>query len=156
MKPKSRAMTSACLLLTLLLIPVSSHEATTAAANKEARIRELMRITGAANIGIQMMTTMIGSMKQAMPKVPEEFWNRMIAETKVDELEDMVIPIYSDHFTTAEINQIIAFYSTPTGKKVISEMPGVVQESMAAGQKWGEGLARKVGAQLEKEGYKMD
>jgi hypothetical protein len=77
----------------------------------------------------------------------------MATQTKVDDLEDLVVPIYDRHFTLGEVNQLIAFYSTPTGKKVIAEMPGVMQESMAAGQKWGEALGAKIGAQLEKEGY---
>ncbi len=151
---RSRASLSFCMLC-LLLVPMSSHEATTTDATKDARIRELMRITGAANLGIQVMTTMIGPMKHAMPKVPDEFWQRMISEAKVEDLVDMEVPIYASHFTLTEINQIIAFYSTPTGKKVIQEMPSVLQESMAAGQQWGRVVGERIVAQLEREGYTM-
>jgi len=161
MNAPRRSMISLCLASCVLLAPTPSHEApaattTTAASTKEARIRELMRITGVANLGQQMMTSMIGSLRQTAPNVPDEFWKRMAAEAKVDDLIDLVIPIYSSHFTLDEINQLIDFYSTPIGKKAITEMPGVMQECMAAGQKWGEALGMKIGAQMEKEGYKRN
>jgi hypothetical protein len=156
-KRLSRLSLPLCVLCCLLLVPVTSREApATAPATKEARIRELMRITGMANLGTQILATTMGSMQKAMPKVPDEFWRRMSAEAKVEDLLERVVPVYSSHFTTAEVNEMIEFYSTPTGKKIISEMPGVVQECSAAGQKWGQEIGARIGAQLEKEGYKFE
>lgn len=160
MNAPRRSMLALCLVSCALLAPLPSHEApapttTTAAATKEARIRELMRVTGMADLGRKMLANILGSMKQTMPKVPDEFWQRMAAQAKIEDLMEMVIPIYSSHFTLDEINQLIAFYSTPLGKKVLGEMPGVMQECMTAGRKWGEDLGAQVVDQLEKEGYKM-
>src|SRR5262249_51842086 len=118
MNASRRSMLSLCLVSCVLLAPMSSHEApatttTSTAGAKEARIRELMRITGMANLGNQMLTNIIGSMRQTMPKVPDEFWRRMSEEAKIEDLMERVIPIYSSHFTLAEIDELIDFYSTP-------------------------------------------
>jgi hypothetical protein len=39
--------------------------------------------------------------------------------------------IYARHFTVAELRQLIAFYRTPIGAKVLHEMPQVMAESAA-------------------------
>jgi hypothetical protein len=46
-------------------------------------------------------------------------------------LNDM-IPIYQRHFTKAEIDALIAFYSSPPGQKFLHEMPAVTSETMRA------------------------
>jgi hypothetical protein len=57
-----------------------------------------------------------------------------------DELMQAMVPAYQHHYTHAEIQGLIQFYSSPLGKKMIAEMPGIVAESMQATmpiiQKW--------------------
>jgi len=42
------------------------------------------------------------------------------------------VPVYQKHFTNGDINNLIAFYSTPTGQKFLHEMPAVTAETMRA------------------------
>lgn len=51
-----------------------------------------------------------------------------------DELIQAMVPAYQHHFSHAEMQQLIDFYSTPVGKKSITEMPAVMQEFTQAGQ----------------------
>jgi|SRR5271155_1528596 hypothetical protein len=44
-----------------------------------------------------------------------------------DVLRDM-IPIYQSHFSESDLNQIVAFYSSPVGQKVLEEMPAMYAE----------------------------
>ncbi len=44
-----------------------------------------------------------------------------------DVLRDM-IPIYQNHFTESDLNQVVAFYSSPVGQKVLKEMPAISAE----------------------------
>lgn len=53
------------------------------------------------------------------------------------------------HFTQDEIRQLIAFYQTPLGTKLIEKLPAITQESMTIGMKWGEEIAAKAMAKLE-------
>jgi hypothetical protein len=45
-----------------------------------------------------------------------------------DVLRDM-IPIYQSHFSESDLNQIVAFYSSPVGRKVLKEMPAMSAEA---------------------------
>jgi hypothetical protein len=44
-------------------------------------------------------------------------------------LPDMV-PIYQRHLTKSDSDQLIAFYSSPVGQKVLRELPAITTESM--------------------------
>jgi len=49
-------------------------------------------------------------------------------EVPVDETVQAEIPIYQRHFTKRDIDALIAFYSTPIGKKYINESPSIDAE----------------------------
>lgn len=116
-------------------------------------IRQLMEISGAAKVGVQVMEAMTVQFKQVLPEVPTEFWNEAMKEFNSDALVELIIPIYKKYFTADEIKQLIAFYKTPLGQKVTSTLPAITQESMEAGQKWGQEIGMKVAQKLQEKGY---
>jgi uncharacterized protein len=70
---------------------------------------------------------------------------------RVNELLDTVAAIYARNFTAAEINEIIAFYRGPTGQKFVQRQGGIMQESFAAGQKWGQVLGSELQSRMTDE-----
>jgi hypothetical protein len=58
-----------------------------------------------------------------------------------------VAKIYQNNFTAAEIEQLLAFYKTPLGRKTLETLPKVMTESSQVGQK----LAVKHQAEFQKE-----
>ncbi|WP_244142171.1 DUF2059 domain-containing protein [aff. Roholtiella sp. LEGE 12411] len=64
-----------------------------------------------------------------------------------------LIPVYAKYFTNEDIKQMIAFYETPLGKKTISVLPQISQESAEIGQKYGIAAAKRALQKLEEEGY---
>jgi hypothetical protein len=52
----------------------------------------------------------------------------------IDDLLDVIIPVYQRHLTHSEIQTIVEFYSSPAGQKMIKEMPAMMSESMQAVQ----------------------
>jgi uncharacterized protein len=62
--------------------------------------------------------------------------NRMIAETMkampMDAMLDDMIPIYQRHFSKTDIDAMSTFYASPTGQKMMREMPALTSESMQA------------------------
>lgn len=136
---------------------------------KTADIRKLMEITGSNNISKQfagMVTQQVFQMlKSSRPDIPERamevmnkeliglFSERMAAPGG---LAEQIVPIYDKYFTHAEIKELLTFYQTPIGKKAISVLPRIVNESMMAGQKWGKTLGpeidKRVKAVLTREG----
>jgi hypothetical protein len=118
---------------------------------KQADIVRLMKLTGAGNIGLQAMDQMIISLKGAMTNVPEKFWTEFRKEVNADELVNLIIPVYDKHLSHAEVKELIRFYETPVGKKMISVMPAITQESMQVGQQWGMGVAMRAKQKLESQ-----
>ncbi|HEV2197378.1 MAG TPA: DUF2059 domain-containing protein [Candidatus Acidoferrum sp.] len=47
-----------------------------------------------------------------------------------DEMLDSMVPVYQKHFTKGDVSVLIAFYGTPTGQKLLREMPAIMQEAM--------------------------
>ena len=71
-----------------------------------------------------------------VPPDCEERVNRMTDEMlrnfPVDEIIKATIPVYQKHWTKGDIEALIAFYSTPTGQKVLTELPATIAEAMQA------------------------
>lgn len=49
-----------------------------------------------------------------------------------DEMTQAMVPVYQRHFTDADMEALIAFYTSPIGKKVLSELPAVSSEAMTS------------------------
>jgi uncharacterized protein len=63
-----------------------------------------------------------------------ESTQKAIKVFSIDELFDVMIPIYQRHLTHSEIQAVVEFYSSPAGRKMIKEMPAMMAESMQAAQ----------------------
>jgi hypothetical protein len=152
----------AALLAALAVVVAAPARAQTADSiprdsTKVAVIRQLLVQTHAGDQAILAMETSLPMQRAANPRIPAIFWDRLLAEARAHrgELEDMVITVYDRHFTTDELRQLLAFYQTPIGKKLLEAQPAIVRESMEAGQQWGMVIGRRVGAQLDAEGVRM-
>jgi uncharacterized protein len=60
-------------------------------------------------------------------------------------LQEQMLSVYQNTFTEEEMNQLIAFYSTPVGKKSIEKLPLTMHEGAIIGQR----LAAKHSAKFE-------
>ena len=122
-------------------------------ADKDAVVREIIRVTGSAQVGVQIVSAMIGQLKQAFPQVPPEVWDEFTKSLETNEAMDLMVPIYGKHFSLAELRELLAFYSTPLGQKLIREMPAVMQESTAIGGEWGRRKMEEIIRRLGEKGY---
>ena len=127
-------------------------QVTTIDPQKAADIRRLMEITGAADLGTQLMHSMQGDIRptieNSLPpgeyraKLVDLFLERFQSKANGGALVVLLIPIYDKHFSDDEIKQLTAFYLTPVGKKAVAELPKVVTESQQVGREWGETVGR--------------
>ena len=67
------------------------------------------------------------------------------------ELVDLIAVVYARNFTAAELRQVSAFYRSPVGQKFLEKMPTITQESMQAGQKWGQMVAGEMRGRIIEE-----
>jgi hypothetical protein len=137
------------ILAALLLFATVAHADTTAASAKidpakEKDIRALLELTGAAKLGTMIIDQMFEPMKKMQPNLPAEFWTDLKKEMRPDELIDLVVPIYDRQLTDGEIRDLIKFYQTPTGKKLVRVMPQLTQDSMVVGKQWGAQLGARI------------
>jgi len=63
-----------------------------------------------------------------MDKTMNDYWK----DLPVDDIIDAMIPVYQKHLTKGDVDVLVAFYSGPTGQKVLKEMPAITSESMQA------------------------
>jgi hypothetical protein len=139
---------SAFLLITCLLLSSASfaqQNPADAPASKED-VEKYLAIMHTRDMMKTMMDSMSKQMHQIfaeqMKKDPgmtpqaEARANKMMDDIikgmPIDDLLDAMIPVYQKHFTKGNIDDLLAFYSTPTGQKVIKELPAITTEAMQA------------------------
>ena len=117
---------------------------TNAQSSKDVKIAELLETMGSTHAMKTSFEYMINYYKQNNPQISSEYWDNASKHVDYDELVQKLIPVYSKHFTEQEIVDLLNFYNTSTGKKMIDKMPVILQESMEIGRKWGIELAQKI------------
>ena len=114
-----------------------------------ADIETLFQVTGAGALGAQMATMasnqIIDAMSKTQPDLPERVATVVKQTLNAEfakafeprgELMTRMVEIYARNFTQAEVKALLAFYATDIGRKMISVLPRLAQESGAVGQEW--------------------
>jgi hypothetical protein len=98
------------------------------------------------------MALMMDGMKQAMKQGAEQAFRErvpdptpkqlealnsmvddMMADMPLDELVEAMVPIYRRHLSRTDVDEIIRFYSSAVGQRLLREQPQMIQEGMQAG-----------------------
>lgn len=120
---------------------------------KQADIRQLLQVTGAASLATQSMDEMEKTMRpmisNVLPageyrdKLVDLFFAKFRSKRDPEQLISLIIPIYDKYYSDDDIKGLIQMYQTPLGQKMLSVLPKVLAESQAAGKKWGEQIGRE-------------
>jgi len=97
----------------------------------------------------EMMTKMIDAMAKPQHQMiheqflkhkghlPPDFEERMTKSLDEmmkafpwDEMMQAMVPVYQKHLTKGDVDALVAFYNTPTGQKVLRELPAITSEAM--------------------------
>ena len=116
---------------------------------KENDIRKLLVATGAGKMGVQVMQQMFASIKAQNPSIPANYFDDIMKEVDPNELIEISIPSYDNHLTHEEIKELIKFYESPIGKKLIEKQPLIMRDAMVAGQAWGMDLNRRIQEKMQ-------
>lgn len=80
-------------------------------------------------------------------------------QARIGELTDALAIIYSSNFSAEELRTVTAFYKTPAGQKFLQKQPVLVQQTMTAGQKFGQSVAadmqKRMIEELRKKGHTL-
>lgn len=75
----------------------------------------------------------------------------MLQGMPYDQMQEKMVPVYQKHFTEGDLNALIAFYSSPTGQKMLKEMPSLMADSMQVTMPMIRDHVQKVTQQLQDE-----
>jgi hypothetical protein len=133
-----------------------------------AAAKELVALKGGAAMFDPLIPGVIESAKnQFLPTNPNlsgpltEVANQLHKEyaPRRAELLDLVAKIYAQQFTEAELKDIVAFYKTPAGKKMVTQEPVAINQSLTAAQEWANDFSDQVlqrfRTEMAKKGYKL-
>lgn len=119
---------------------------------KQADIQRLMDVVGSATMIQQLLSGMEQNLKPTLAKSlpPGEYRERLIdlffekfrSKFDTNQLLKLVAARYDENFTDQDIQELIAFYQTPLGRKLITVLPKVMLEAQQDGQKLGEQAGR--------------
>lgn len=146
------------LVLSLCLWSVADAKAPQNQPSKEyiETLKKMITISGADATFKVMIPQMFAMMKQQLPNVPADFWEsaeKEIMKTILDDIVNMLAPVYNKHLTQDDLKGIIQFYETPVGKKMAAAQPYIMSDSMKVGQQWGMQIAMKIQGMLKEKGY---
>jgi len=159
------ALTFGCLVLSGVALaqgPAAPNAAAIAAA------KELVALKGGATMFDPLVPGVIESAKNTLlPTNPQlqRPLNEVAAqllkeyEPKRAEILNEVAKVYAQRFTEPELKEIVAFYKTPIGKKMITEEPIALDQSLRMAQNWATRFSDEVlerfRAEMKKKGYNL-
>jgi uncharacterized protein len=122
-------------------------------AVKEADIRKLLAMTGAADLAKQLMDNMEANMRplllRSLPpgdyreKLLDLFIQRFQSKANPQHIVDMNVGIYDKYLSDQDVKGLIQFYSTPLGQKAIMVFPKLTTEAQTEGIKWGQEMGQE-------------
>jgi hypothetical protein len=145
-----------------LAAPPAPSAAAMASAN------EIVKLTGAAALFTPLIPGVIEQSKvlflQQDPSLSKDL-NEVAAQMRTDleprtaELTSEVAKIYTQRYSEAELKELLAFYNSPIGKKMVAEQSYIVTTSLKFAQDWANKLSEEVTAkmrdQLKKKGHAL-
>jgi hypothetical protein len=148
---KNRAFLAAVLLCFTIPAMVGQVPASTASGAPASRddifkLFEVMQVRSQMNLVMnqvmaQMRTMNRAEMKKQNPEMTEADLAKIDARSEdliksmpIEGMLDDMVPVYQKHLAKSDVDAMIAFYATPTGQKLLHEMPAIAAEGMQAVQ----------------------
>jgi hypothetical protein len=163
------AVRAACLALALVAVMGSARaEQKEPSANALKMAREIIDLKNATILFEPMVPGVIERVKamllQTSPALRKDLDDvannlRKVFAQRTTELLTDISWVYASRFSEAELKEILTFYRTPTGKKVISQEPAVFDDAMAGlpgwQEKFGEEVIARFRAEMKKRGHDL-
>lgn len=139
-------------LLALVLAAASTTLGQQAAVDTSASREDIRKLFDVMHIRDQMKQVMDQVLQQMKsmnheqikkhdPEVTDEeiakldaMSDQFLKDLPIDEMLDDMVPVYQKHLTRADVDAMVGFYSSPTGQKILTEMPAMTAEGMQAMQ----------------------
>jgi hypothetical protein len=149
---KENAMKRCLVLLALILTTTYTMLGQQAAVDTSASREDIRKLFDVMRIRDQIKQVMDQVLKQMKsmnheqiknhhPEVSDEeiaklddMSDQFLKDVPIDGMLDDMVPVYQKHLTKADVDAMVGFYSSPTGQKILTEMPAMTAEGMQAMQ----------------------
>ena len=141
-----------------VFIPAAHAQQPSAASIAVAK--QLLSATGGNSVFTPLIAGVVEQAKllflQQDPGLAKDL-NEVAAKLRADlqprfsEINDEVARLYATNFSEQELKDILAFYQSPAGKKMLTVQPKVIDSSMAFAQTWANKLSDEVIAKIRDE-----
>jgi hypothetical protein len=119
------------------------------------RVRELLTLTGADKQGALLLDELIQNLRRTNPSLPLGFWDELKATLNAGEIVELLIPVYQKHLSGRDVDEAIAYWKTPSGRRMSAAQSLITTESLRVGREWGArvvpGIVEKVRAMPERK-----
>ena len=125
-------------------------------AKYEKTLKKMFKVSGSEQAYATAITQMLPMFKKQYPDIDSKIWDELEKEfesTSLNDLAELLVPVYQKHFTIKELKELISFYESPIGKKLAETNPAIMKESMEVGQKWGYQIGVNFKKKMEEKGY---
>ena len=126
----------------------------------EQDIRKLLDVTNAQRLSEQMsasfMTQFTQALKASNPNIPPRAMEiatevaRSFFTQRYPALIPKMVTAYAKVLTPEDVRQLLSFYETPLGKRLIEITPALAQAGAQAGQQWGQEMVPELTAELQR------
>ncbi len=146
--------------IVLIALSQSAHSQGKPSAASMATANELIKITGATELFNPLIAGVVEQAKilflQQNPSLAKDL-NEITVKMRSDlaprfsELTNEIATLYATRFTNVELKQILVFYQSPVGQKLLAQQPKVIDASMKFAQNWANKLSDEVVGKMRDE-----
>jgi hypothetical protein len=140
----SKRLLPVVLVLCAIVSPLLAQSDAPATREDVRKLFDIMNIRDQMNLVLeavakQQRTMIHESLRKRMPQITEQelarldqFSSDIMKDMPIDGMLDDMAPVYQKHLSKSDVEAMSVFYSSPTGQKLMKEMPAMTAESMQA------------------------
>jgi hypothetical protein len=155
-------------LLGFALVAAAAAQAQQPSPAALASARELMELKGVKSlvepvvVGVIQQTT--GTILQTNPGLTKDLGEvsaqlRNEYQPRVAEMTNEIVQLYAQRFNEQELKEVIAFYKSAAGRKMLAEEPRILDATYARLQQWAirfqDEVMTRVRAEMKKRGHNL-
>lgn len=98
-------------------------------ADKKALVLRYLEVSGTQE-------TLDRMFKQAIAEAPQEEALRLKQAYDINEITEILVPVYSKYFSANDLRDLIAFYQSPVAQKMSEMAPKIMEDTLDASAKY--------------------
>ena len=121
----------------------------------DGKIEKLLELDGTINNIEKIISQTIEYQKQSNLGISDNYWEALeekVSKKSLAELKLIVTPIYSKNYTETEIDNLITFFTSKTGKLITEKQPIILEELNLPIMQWSQNLGSYLIEEIENKG----